>query len=343
MGRSRTTRSSPALQVPSCPRARPWGPPTRHGIFGSPPPPRVPHRWGLGAYFVVEAVFLLVSALLAYALAGSLTSSAWAVALALSVPTVCAAALAAFITRIRGNGPRIDLGLTMTRRDIAVGVACGFAGLVITIPASVLYVAIVGADATSAVGEALGGVRAGPALAVLVFLIVVFVAPLCEEIVYRGLLWGAVERLGANRWWALGVTTLVFALAHLEFTRTPLLLVVAIPIGIARVITGRLPAGVIAHQINNLLPGPRADVGTARRRPDDLNPHPIWPSLPTPGLLRRPSIPYTVNPVPRLALYRAAACRRRDAQSVTPRGRRGLIGEVRIHEEQQTAWPSRSS
>jgi membrane protease YdiL (CAAX protease family) len=200
-------------------------------------------------------VFLLLSALLAYALAGSLTSSAWAVALALSVPTVCAAGLAAFITRIRGNGPRIDLGLTMTRRDIAVGVACGFAGLVITIPASVLYVAIVGADATSAVGEALGGVRATPALAVLIFVLVVFVAPFCEEVVYRGLLWGAVERLGANRWWALGITTFVFALAHLEFTRTPLLLVVAIPIGIARVITGRLPAGVIAHQINNLLPG----------------------------------------------------------------------------------------
>ena len=230
-------------------------PGTRHGIFGSPPPPRVPHRWGLGAYLVVEAVFLLVSALLAYALAGSLTSSAWSVALALSVPTVCAAALAALITRLRGNGPRIDFGLTMTRRDVAVGVACGIAGLVITIPASVLYVAIVGADATSAVGEALGGVRAGPALAGLVFVIVVFVAPLCEEIVYRGLLWGAVERLGANRWWTLGVTTLVFALAHLEFSRTPLLLVVAIPIGIARVITGRLPAGVIAHQINNLLPG----------------------------------------------------------------------------------------
>ena len=37
----------------------------------------------------------------------------WAVALALSVPTICAAGLAALITRIRGNGPRIDLGLTM--------------------------------------------------------------------------------------------------------------------------------------------------------------------------------------------------------------------------------------
>jgi CAAX protease family protein len=236
-----------------------WGPPAAHpgrgGLFGPPPPPRAPHRWGLGAYFLVEAVFLLVSALLASALAGRLTSSAAAVALALSVPTVCAAGLAALITQVRGNGPRIDLGLSMTRRDIVVGVACGFAGLVITIPASVLYIAIVGADATSAVGAALGAVRAGPLLAVTIFVIVVFVAPLCEEIVYRGLLWGAIERLGANRWWALGVTTFVFALAHFEFFRTPLLLVVAIPIGIARVITARLPAGVIAHQINNLLPG----------------------------------------------------------------------------------------
>ena len=232
-----------------------WVPPPRHGPFGPPHPPRAPHRWGLGAYFLVEAVFLLTSGLLAYALAGSLTSSAWAIALALSVPTICAAGLAALITRIRGNGPRVDLGLTMNRRDVVVGVACGLAGLAITIPASVLYVAIVGADATSAVGEAFGGIRATPALAVLIFVLVVFVAPFCEEVVYRGLLWGAVERLGANRWWTLVITTLVFALAHFEFSRTPLLLVVAIPIGIARVITGRLPAGVIAHQINNLLPG----------------------------------------------------------------------------------------
>ena len=229
--------------------------PTRgSGLFGPPPPPRPPHRWGLGAYLLVEATFLLISALLGYVLGGRLTSSAGAIALALSVPTVCAAGLALLITRIRGNGPRIDLGLQLNGRDVAIGVACGFAGLVITIPASVLYVAIVGTDAASAVSSALGAVRAGPVLAVTIFVIVAFVAPLCEEIVYRGLLWGALERLGANRWWTLVVTTIVFALAHFEFTRTPLLLVVAIPIGIARMITGRLPAGVIAHQINNLLP-----------------------------------------------------------------------------------------
>ena len=99
-----------------------------------------------------------------------------------------------------------------------------------------------------------GDIRAGVPLAVLVFLIVVVVAPLCEEIVYRGLLWGGVERLG-GRWTAFGVTTLLFALAHFEFTRTPLLLVVAIPIAAARLYTGRLLPSIVAHQVNNLLPG----------------------------------------------------------------------------------------
>ncbi len=235
--------------------SRTTGPTSFADLFRVPQPPRAPHRWGLGAYLLVEVTFLLLSVLLSYLLAGRLTSSAGAIALALAVPTVGAAGLALLITRIRGNGPRIDLGLRMTRRDVVIGLLCGLAGLVITIPASLLYVAIVGTDASSAVGDAFGGVRAGPVLAILVFVIVVFVAPLCEEIVYRGLLWGAVERLGANRWWTLVVTTVVFALAHFEFSRTPLLLVVAIPIGVARVITGRLSAGVIAHQINNLLPG----------------------------------------------------------------------------------------
>ena len=89
----------------------------------------------------------------------------------------------------------------------------------------------------------------------IVFVIVVFVAPLCEEIVYRGLLWGGGRAARRPRGWPFGVTTLLFALAHFEFTRTPLLLVVAIPIALARLYTGRLLASIVAHQVNNLLPG----------------------------------------------------------------------------------------
>jgi uncharacterized protein len=50
------------------------------------------------------------------------------------------------------------------------------------------------------------------------------------------------------------LSTAVFAIGHLEPARTWLLLVITIPIGLARMVTGRLTASVIAHQINNFLP-----------------------------------------------------------------------------------------
>jgi membrane protease YdiL (CAAX protease family) len=218
------------------------------------PAPRT-HRWGLGAYLLVEAVFLLTSVLVGALVVGAgqpLTGGV--VAIALSVPTVLAAGVALLITRVRGNGPREDLRLSWSWRDVGLGVAFGLGGLLVTIPASVLFVTIVGEDATSAVGDVVGGTRASMPMALLIFFIVVLVAPLCEEIVYRGLLWGGVERLTGPRL-AFAVSTLLFALAHFEFTRTPLLLVVAIPIAAARYYTGRLLASIVAHQINNLLPG----------------------------------------------------------------------------------------
>ena len=236
----------------------PWAAPVQDepGVAWPPPPYAAPPRtrWGLGAYVLVEAVFLLASVVVGTLLSDELTFSATALVVALVVPTVLAAGLAVFITVWLGNGPRIDLGLRFSWHDLGLGVAFGFAGLVITIPASLLYVAIVGTETTSAVGQEFDHIRSGPWMAALVFVIVVVVAPVCEEIVYRGLLWGAVERLGARRWWALVITTVVFALAHFEFARTPVLLVVALPIAAARLYTGRLTAGVVAHGVNNVLP-----------------------------------------------------------------------------------------
>ncbi len=213
-----------------------------------------PHRWGLGAFLLVELVFLVASAWFAVALSGTGRLSAGKLALALAVPTVIAAGLAMLITKLRGNGPRTDLRLRWSWRGVRLGLMFGFGGLLVTIPASLIYSAIVGPNANSAVGRIFGDVRASWPWAVTVFVIVVFVGPLCEEIVYRGLLWGAVERRW-GQWVALVVTTVVFALAHLEFTRAPLLVVVAIPIALARLYSGGLLASVIAHQVTNLLPG----------------------------------------------------------------------------------------
>jgi uncharacterized protein len=220
------------------------------------PPGRPPHRWGLGAYLLVEAVFLLTSLLLVLPYVGPDNGSPppAMLLLSLTVPTLLAAGVALLATWLRGNGPRIDLGLRFERADLTRGLAFGCGGLVLTIPAAAVWSRVVGPEANSAVAELFAGQRFPVPLAIGVFLVVWLVAPICEEIVYRGLLWGAVQRHVASRWWTFGLTTLCFALAHFEFTRTPLLLIIAVPIGLARLFTGRLGASIIAHQLNNLLP-----------------------------------------------------------------------------------------
>ncbi|WP_037066939.1 CPBP family intramembrane glutamic endopeptidase [Pseudonocardia acaciae] len=232
--------------------------PQRAGSDGVPLPKPPAHRWGLGAYLLAEAVFLGTNVLLVlpfYVDGGDGRPPAEILLLSLILPTMMAAGVALLATRLRGNGPRIDLGLRFERSDLVRGLAFGCGGLALTIPAAALWAQVVGPDAaSSAVGELFAGQRVGVPLAIGVFLVVWLVAPVCEEIVYRGLLWGAVRRHGADRWWALGLTTLAFALAHFEFSRTPLLLVISVPIALARLYTDRLGASIIAHQVNNLLP-----------------------------------------------------------------------------------------
>jgi membrane protease YdiL (CAAX protease family) len=213
-----------------------------------------PHPWGIGAFLLVEAVYLLTSTALAVAIVGHGRLTAGVIATGIAVPTMLAAGVALLITQLRGNGPRTDLGLRWSWRGLGLGLLFGFGGLLVTIPASIVYRLIVGPDANSAVGRIFQGLRVSWPWAVAVLLLVVLVAPVCEEIMFRGLLWGALDwRWG--RWVALAVTTVVFALAHLELTRAPLLVVIAIPIGLARLYSGGLMASIVAHQVTNLLPG----------------------------------------------------------------------------------------
>ncbi|WP_370591264.1 CPBP family intramembrane glutamic endopeptidase [Saccharopolyspora montiporae] len=218
----------------------------------SPPPHRRTHRWGLGAFLLVQALFLLVSVLLA---AGFGSPGALSLVVTLVLPTLVAGGAAVLVTLVRGNGPRVDFGLRWHWQDVRTGLAIGGVGLVSTMLATTLWMRwMEPGDAGSAVSGLLAGVRLPPALAVLIFLHIWLVAPVCEELVYRGLLWGAMERM---RWSQLNVfvlSTAIFAIGHLEPERTALLLVVAIPIGVARMVTGRLTASVVAHQVNNFLP-----------------------------------------------------------------------------------------
>ena len=218
------------------------------------------HRWGFGAFLLVEAVLLLSAVFLAAILAPGPPDPNAPIPIDTAligtiVPTALAALVAVLITKLRGNGPVIDLHLTFSWPDIKIGFKLGGAGMVLTVVAAYIWTRIVGAnDANSAIGSLLDGGRMSVAPAVSMFVYIWLIGPIFEEIIFRGLLWGAIERQKWGRWAAFGLSTAIFAASHLEPIRTTLLLVIAVPIGLARLVTGRLPASIIAHQMNNFLP-----------------------------------------------------------------------------------------
>ena len=215
------------------------------------------HRWGFGAFLFIYAFFVLTAVVIG-ALVGIFApesrTSPTVIVIGTMVPTLLAAGMTLLVTKLRGNGPRIDLRWSMRREDIRAGFKWGLIGLICTTFAAFVWTNLVGDNAQSAVGALVDNQRMPVGPAVAMFLFVWLIGPICEELMYRGLLWGALERLKWGRWAVFCLTTVIFAVSHLEPLRTTLLLVIGIPIGLARLFTGRLGASIIAHQVNNFLP-----------------------------------------------------------------------------------------
>ena len=233
------------------------------------------HGWRLLACFVIaEMTFVAASvvAVLPFLLAiphggrgTRLPGDALVAALAL--PPAAAGLVAALGAVLLGRGQllarlRDQLSIRWRPSDVAIGLALGIVGLAVTVPVSALWAHWVGeGQANSAVGEVFHGQRLSLGWGLTLFFGVWLIAPLCEELLYRGLLWRAMEYWRWNRWVIAGLTTVLFALAHplfswshIELLRSPLLLVITLPIALGRLLTGNLLTSIVAHQTNNFLP-----------------------------------------------------------------------------------------
>jgi len=81
-------------------------------------------------------------------------------------------------------------------------------------------------------------------------LIAVFVAPLCEEVFFRGFVFAGLLR-GMPVGWAVVLSSLIFAVAHFDVGSFVVLFIIGLALAFLRWRTQSLWPGVILHMLNN--------------------------------------------------------------------------------------------
>jgi membrane protease YdiL (CAAX protease family) len=181
--------------------------------------------WGMG-----DAVISLVGAIgLSLVISLSLMSqnidpeNGWGLVIAFSAPWLALAGWPILATVLKGNGPRIDLGLLAPRTHLRLGFVAGLASLATASLMAVIVTRFTGPLSSSAGDVGLN--QTGIVLVVFV-LLAMFGAPIVEEIAFRGLLYGALAKAHVNEHLVVAITALVFALFHFEPKRFLILFVI---------------------------------------------------------------------------------------------------------------------
>lgn len=203
----------------------------------------------LGLY----VAFAFVAAAIVLAVPDTADAKAWALVASLALPWIGLAGWPLWVTARKGVGPVSDLLLRASWRDLRFGVVAGFVGLVLASGVAWLLEQVTDSPLESAVGQLADDLdKASPWPVLLLAVLAAFGAPIVEEIAFRGLMFGALEKRGWSPWPTILVTGFAFALFHLEPTRLPVLLVIGVVLGFVRARTASTSASMAAHMANNL-------------------------------------------------------------------------------------------
>lgn len=148
-------------------------------------------------------------------------------------------------SHVSGTGnPRTDLRLRSSRTDALVGIAAGVATQLVVIP---LLYAPMGflVDDLDLSGKA-QELFDSPGPTFLLALAVVFVAPIVEELFFRGLLFGALLVRWGERVAIVG-SSVFFGVTHFQLLQLPALIAAGLCFAILRARTGALGPSIWAH------------------------------------------------------------------------------------------------
>ncbi len=221
-------------------------------------------RWGLGdvvgGWFVVQAISLVWGAAV-IAMAGRAGEDfddlpLSVVALAQLGLALAFLAVPYAVTRAKGRGLVLDLRLRARWQDLWRGGLAGALLQVVAIP--LLYwplLELVDRTPKDLEGPAKSlSDRADSTAGVLLLVLIVGVlAPIFEEIFYRGFVQQAFLKRGLPPALAIGVTALVFGATHFQLLQLPGLVLAGVLFGVLAHRSGRLGPAIAAHVAFNMV------------------------------------------------------------------------------------------
>lgn len=217
-------------------------------------------RWGIPA----AAAVLLVNLVGFLVLPFVVDTDVHAVfVFAIMVPSVAAMCVSFVISKYRGNGPVVDFGFPTSLQEFGGQLRSGFAWGAAALGGGIVLALVVLALSDLTDQSPLSELFDIPMPWKIVLVLWIWLgAPFCEEVMFRGMVWGALERRVApvrfawlgNRWVVLVVAAVLFALWHRESWRLVILIWGGLAIGIARMRSGSVAASATAHSVNNTLP-----------------------------------------------------------------------------------------
>jgi membrane protease YdiL (CAAX protease family) len=160
------------------------------------------------------------------------------------------------VTRWKGNGLVVDLGLRVVGRDLWQGGLAGVLLQVVAVPLlywPVLHLLDKTPSDLEGPAQSLTERANGAVGVVLLVVIVGVLAPIFEEIFFRGLVQRAVLKRGLPPVAAIGITAVAFGATHFELLQLPGLVLAGALFGFLAHRSGRLGPAIAAHMGFNMV------------------------------------------------------------------------------------------
>jgi membrane protease YdiL (CAAX protease family) len=238
--------------------------PRRPGWAGIVDPPE--GRWGLWdvaitvattvaavvAFLVLVGVLVAITDTSSSSLAEDTPLGAWLVVASLIAQWVGMIGWPIVVAHRKGPGWRSAYGFRPRWSSLGWGVLGGFGTLMAVLVGVAVVVAVTGAEVSSTAGDVATGMRGTGPPFVIFAVMLAFGAPFVEELLFRGLIFGALVKRFGRPWLAIIITAIAFGAFHFEPLRLLGLAMGGVVLGIVRYKAG-LAASMVSHATLNSL------------------------------------------------------------------------------------------